>query len=70
MFGCSNIKDQNHIFTNCQPIKSKLNITQSVNYEYIFGTLNEQQQVISTLMTIEETRVHMKQNLLPGPLQV
>ena len=66
MFGCFNIEDQNHIFTNCQPIKSKLNITQSVNYEYIFGTLNEQQQVISTLMTIEETRVHMKQHLLPG----
>ena len=66
MFGCSNIEDQNHIFTNCQPITSKLNITQSVNYEYIFGTLDEQQQVISALMTIEETRVHMKQHLLPG----
>ena len=32
IFGCSSIEDQNHIFTNCQPIKSKLNITQPVNY--------------------------------------
>ena len=66
IFGCSSIEDQNHIFTNCQPIKWKLNLTQSVNYEYIFGTLNEQPQVISTLLTIEEARVHMKQRILPG----
>ena len=54
------------MFTNCQPIKSKLSITQTVNYEYICGTLNEQKQVISTLMIIEETRIHMKQHILPG----
>ena len=43
-----------------------LNITAPVTYEYILGTLNEQQEVLSTLMKIEETRIHMKQHLSPG----
>ena len=52
-----------HIFTNFQPIRSKLNITES---EYIFGTLQEQQQVKPTLIRIEEAWKHMKQHLSPG----
>ena len=66
VFGCLNIEDQNHIFTNCQPIKQNLNITTPVKYEDIFGSLDEQQEVLSTLMRIEETRVHMKQHISPG----
>ena len=66
IFGCSSIEDQNHIFTNCQPIRSILKITEPVKYEYIFGTLNEQQEVLPTLMMIEETRIHLKQHLSPG----
>ena len=65
IFGCPNIEDQNHMFTNCEPIKIKLNITQPVQYEYIFGTVEDQKKVISTLMLIEETRQHMKQHLSP-----
>ena len=66
IFGCPIIEDQHHIFTNCEPIKVKLNITEPVQYEYIFGTVEDQQKVISTLMLIEETRQHTKQHLSPG----
>ena len=64
--GCSEIEDQNHIFTNCRPVISKLEITQPVAYRDIFGPLNEQIKTISSLMNIETTRNHMKIHLLPG----
>ena len=64
--GCSKVEDQNHIFTNCRPVISKLKITQPVAYHVIFGPLNEQIKIISNLMNIETTRNHMKIHLLPG----
>ena len=39
---------------------------QPVRCEYIFGSVEDQQQVISTLMLTEETILHMKQHLSPG----
>ena len=66
IFGCSDVEDQNHIFTKCQPIRSELNITEAVKYEYIFGTVEEQQQVMPTIIKIEEARKHMKQHPSPG----
>ena len=63
MFRC---EDQNPIFTNCQPIRSQLNITENVKYENIFRTVQEQNHIMPTLMKIEEARKHMKTHFSPG----
>ena len=63
LFGCSDVQDQNHIFTNSQPIRSQLNITEAVKYEYIFVTVQEKQQVMPTFIMMEEARKHMRQHL-------
>ena len=64
--GCPEIEDQSHIFTKCRPVISKLKINQPVSYQDIFGSLNEQLNIISILMNIENTRNHMKIHLSPG----
>ena len=41
-------------------------MTEDVKYEYIFGTVEEQKQVMPTIMKREETRKYMKTHLSPG----
>ena len=62
----ADLQKERNLFTNRQPIRSILKITEPVKYESIFGTLNEQQEVVHTLMMIEETRIHMKQHISLG----
>ena len=66
IFGCSVIEDQEHVFTQCQPILTKIENGNNLSYMNIFGSLQEQVEIIPKLYQIEVTRNHMKEHLVPG----
>ena len=66
IFGCSVIEDQVHVFTQCQPILTKNGNSNIPSYINIFGSLQEQVEIIPKLYQIEVTRNHMKEHLVPG----
>ena len=64
ILGCLQDEDQKHTFFNCDKLKKKNN---SVRYEHIFGTLDEQKQAIQMMASIERSRIHIKKkHLSPG----
>ena len=65
-FNCDNNETQSHIFEDCKPIQSKLENQSIVKLEKIFGTIDEQCDIIRKLVEIDSVRKHMKDNLLPG----
>ena len=66
IFNCDSIETQSHIFEECEPIRSKLNNPISVQLEMIFGSIEEQSDIIGKLVQIDSVRKKMKDNLLPG----
>ena len=67
-FGCKVIEDQQHIFTSCDKIGSRLGIKTkpTIKYEHIFGSMKEQKEAIQLFLRIEHVRIVMKDQLLPG----
>ena len=64
ILGCQQNEDQQHTFFTCSKLANKNN---SIKYEHIFGTLNEQKEAIKMCALIELTRNHIKNNhLSPG----
>ena len=60
-FNCNSIETQIHIFENCQPILSKLKTPNPIKLSKIFGTIEDQCEVIDTIMNIEEIqKIHEK----------
>ena len=43
---CNSIETQSHIFEECEPIRSKLDNPISVQLEMIFGSIEEQRDII------------------------
>ena len=66
--GCSAIETQEHVFTQCQPILTKIANLNNLSYINIFGSLQEQVDVIPKLYQVEKTRIHMKEHLIPGSI--
>ena len=72
-FKCNSVETQIHIFENCKPILSKLKAPNPIKLSKIFGTIEDQCEVIDTLMNIEAIRKSMKENSylgvhMPGPV--
>ena len=65
-FGCSTIENQEHVFTQCQPVLTKVKNVKNLSYINVFGCLQEQIEVIPKLYQIDITRNHMKEHLVPG----
>ena len=70
---CNSIETQTHIFENCQPILSKLKTPNPIKLSKIFGTIEDQCEVIDTIMNIEAIRKYIKENSylvgqMPGPV--
>ena len=66
VFGCSAIETQEHALTQCQPILTKIENSFNMPYTNIFGSLQEQLEIIPKLYQVEVTRLHMKEHLIPG----
>ena len=66
IFNCDSIETQSHIFEECEPIRSKLDNPSSVQLKMIFGSIQEQSDIIGKLVQIDSVRKQMKDNLLPG----
>ena len=64
---CQNNEDQRHVFIHCEPVLKLIKNRSILLYEDIFGSLEEQTQVIRAFIHIEKTRKHIiKNHLLPG----
>jgi hypothetical protein len=63
---CNSVETQNHIFENCKPILSKLKTPNPIQLSKIFGSIDDQCEVIDTIMNIEAIRKSMKENSYLG----
>jgi hypothetical protein len=66
IFNCDSFETQSHIFEECKPIRSQLENPSTLNLKVIFGSIEEQSDIIGKLVEIDSVRKHMKDNLLPG----
>ena len=67
ILNCPQDEDQRHVFLHCQPVLKLKKYYPNISYEDIFGTLNEQINIIKVFIEIEHTRNHIKKkHLLPG----
>ena len=67
IFQCSENEDQRHAFSHCQSIIKKIDGSDKVQYEQIFGPLHEQRDAIRIFSKIDQLRNHtIKKHLLPG----
>ena len=65
-FNCDSFETQSHIFEECKPIISNLQNSCTLKLDKIFGSLQEQCEIIEKLVEIDSVRKLMKDNLLPG----
>ena len=65
-FKCNSVETQTHIFENCKPVLSKLKTPNPIKLSKIFGSIDDQCEVIDTIMKIEEIRKSMKENTYLG----
>ena len=65
-FGCLEVENQTHTFTKCPYLFSDYLNKQKTPYENIFGTISEQELLMSSYILIEQTRLHKIKHLLPG----
>ena len=65
-FSCNTLETQSHIFEECKPIICNLLNPVPIKLEQIFGSLQEQCDIIEKLVEIDTVRKLMKDNLLPG----
>ena len=66
IFKCDENETQYHIFENCQPLRTKLNLNTNVKLEGIYGTVSQQKEAVSILLKIDNMRKLMKNYILPG----
>ena len=65
--GCLHDEDQSHVFTNCNPILKHFEDLRTIQYNNIFGSLEEQIPTIKIFYKIDHVRKHiMKTTTLPG----
>ena len=62
-FGCNEIESQEHIFSNCLPLKT---CTIQTEYENLDKETKNQKTTISVYVQIEQRRKKAKEALLPG----
>ena len=53
---CQNNEDQRHVFIHCEPVLKLIQNRSIVVYEDIFGSLEEQTQVIRAFIHIEKNK--------------
>ena len=66
ILNCQQVETQYHIFEHCQPVISKLNLTQDMDVNKIYGSLLEQKSAVETFLKIDKMRKQLVNNLLPG----
>ena len=65
-FLCDSYETQDHIFENCNPIRQRIGYPHMVNLKLIYGSIDEQYSIIKILTRINNERILMKQDVLPG----
>ena len=55
-FLCNSEETQSHIFENCRPLKARISYPVNVYLNYIFGSMDNQIQVIKCLINIDNVR--------------
>merc|ERR1712204_116589 len=65
-FGCDEIECQEHIFSNCLPLQSRVSSTDTAEYQNIDSETEKQKSTIVIFMQIEQERKKAKEALLPG----
>ena len=63
---CDSDETQDHILENCDPIRKRVGYPHMVNLKLIYGSIDEQYSIIKILTRINNERILMKQNILPG----
>ena len=54
--GCNSVETQNHIFEECPIIRNHIKLSNIIQIDRIYGSLEEQKSVIKVLIQIEDTR--------------
>ena len=62
-FKCDSEETQSHIFENCGPIKARISYPVNVNINSIFGSMDNQTQVIKYLIDIDNVRKLMIEDM-------
>ena len=65
-FLCNEDETQMHIFQECTPLLSRLNISHTVEMKDIYGNINEQSSAIKTFLKIDGIRRILLNDILPG----
>ena len=65
-FQCNQDETQIHIFQECTPLLSRLNIPHTVDMNDIYGDMNEQRSAIKTFIKIDSIRRILLNDILPG----
>ena len=65
-FGCKSEENQIHTFTQCLPLIEKIHITEMLDHNKIFSNIDDQRDIIHIFMKIEQTRLDLREQLLPG----
>ena len=63
---CDSPETQIHIFEDCQPIINKLKLTQICKINQVFGTVIKQKEAVSIFVQMEEARMKLLKDILPG----
>ena len=63
---CDQIETQIHVFENCEPVLSRLNITETITLNGIYGSITKQKSAVKVFVKIDKMRKQMINNLLPG----
>ena len=66
IMNCDAIETQIHIFEHCEPVLSRLNLTETPTLNSIYGSPSEQKSAVEIFLKIDKMRRHMIKNLLPG----
>ena len=61
---CDEIETQIHIFENCEPLLSRLNIAQTIPVNSIYGSPIEQKSAVELFLKVDKMRRLMIDNLL------
>ena len=62
-FGCLCVKNKQHIFEECMPLKQNLQLKGGVKIADVYGDLKTQKAAISDFIPIEANRLELKKNM-------
>ena len=63
---CRQVETQYNVFEDCEPVLSRLNLTQAIPLDSIYGCPQEQKSAVEVFLKIAKTRRDMINKLLPG----